>query len=252
VFVLGSLRLAVGSQTLVPSPGAGRLLGFLAVTPVAPREEVAAALWPDGTGNQAGTALRTALSRLRHELGAGWVATHNRELELSDDIWCDCRALENAVHNLAGHEPDLSSAQEALRLYTGDAFRGWYEGWALATRARLRDLALLGYERLVEQACLHHDWDLALEAGLSGAVVDPLVETFHRGIMLAHGHRGNPASVIRQFSRAESVLSAELGVRPSRATRQALERALAAARADDTGPRRGEPTTARSAGVALA
>lgn len=231
VFVLGSLRLAVGSQTLVPSPSAGRLLGFLAVTSVAPRDEVAAALWPEGTENQAGTALRTALSRLKHELGGGWVAIHNRELELGGDIWCDCRILENAVQNLAGRESDLSSAQDALRLYTGDAFRGWYESWALTTRSRLRDLVLLGYERLVEHACMHQNWDLALEAGLSGTVVDPLVETFHRGIMLAHGHRGNAASVIRQFSRIESLLSAELGVRPSRATRQALEQALAAARA---------------------
>jgi DNA-binding SARP family transcriptional activator len=230
LFVLGSLRLTMGALPVVPSPRSGRLLGFLAVTPVAPREEVAAVLWPDGTESQASTALRTALSRLRHELGSDWVVTRHHELELRADVWCDCRILEDAVASLSGDRPDLGPARDALRLYIGDAFRGWYDGWALATRARLRDLAVLGYERLVEHACAREEWDLAIESGLSGAAVDPLVETFHRGVMLAHGHRGNAASVIRQFSRIESLLETELGVRPSQATRDTLERALATAR----------------------
>jgi DNA-binding SARP family transcriptional activator len=206
------------------------LLGYLAVTPTAPREEVAATLWPEGTSRQAGTALRTALTRLRQELGAGWIEASNREVELHEDVWCDCRELGSALDGLVDPCPDLERARTALRLYRGDAFRGWYEPWALSVRTQLRDQALLGYERLVEGACETCNWDLALEAGLSGIALEPLTETFHRGVMLAHGHRGNAASVIRQYNRIESLLEQELSVRPSQATRQALATALAAAR----------------------
>lgn len=238
LFVFGGTRLRVGAAPVAAAPGVSRLLGFLAAgTGTEPREEVAAALWPDATGPRANTALRTSLTRLRKEVGDGWVDAGRDTIGIADGVWCDCHCLRDAVRDAAKPHPiDLPHLRKVLALYTADAFRGCYDEWALEHRQRLRQEALLGYERLVEGASAAADWDLTLEAGLSGIALDPLMESFHRGVILAHGYRGNPAAAIRQFTRLESLLASELRLRPSAATREALSRSLATARGDDRRP----------------
>jgi DNA-binding SARP family transcriptional activator len=152
---------------------------------------------------------------------------------MADGVWCDCHSLRDAVRGAGEPCPvDLPKLRRVLALYTADAFRGCYDDWALDHRQRLRQEALLGYERLVERASAAADWDLTLEAGLSGIALDPLMESFHRGVILAHGHRGNPAAAIRQFTRIESLLSRELRLRPSAATREVLSQSLTTAQGD--------------------
>ena len=230
LYVFGGTRLRSGAGTLTATPAGGRLLGYLAAGGTEPREEVAAALWPNATGSRAGTALRTSLTRLCKEIGDGWVTASRDSLRIGEDVWCDCRTLEQAVRPPVGAPaPSLTQLHRALTLYTADAFRGCYDDWALEQRDRLRHLALLSYERLVERAGAERDWDLTLEAALAGLALEPQTESFHRGVILAHGHRGNPAAAIRQYNRLESMLAAEFQLRPSAATRQALSQALAAA-----------------------
>jgi DNA-binding SARP family transcriptional activator len=192
-------------------------------------EEVAAALWPNAPGQRAGTALRTSLTRLRKDIGERWVVSEGSTLQIADEVWCDCRFLERAVTQPPdGTAVSLGDLRKALALYTADAFRGCYDNWALEQRERLRHLTLLGYERLVERAAAEQDWDLTLEAGLSGIAHDRLMESFHRGVILAHGYRGNPAAAIRQYNRLETLLASELHLRPSAATRAAITEALRA------------------------
>jgi DNA-binding SARP family transcriptional activator len=230
LYVFGATRLRSESGALTATPSGGRLLGYLATSGTEPREEVAAALWPNASSSRAGTALRTSLTRLRKEIGDGWVTANRDSLCIDEDVWCDCRFLERVARPPAGAPtPSLTQLHRALTLYTADAFRGCYDDWALERRERLRHLALLSYERLVERACAEQNWDLTLEAALTGLALEPHTESFHRGVILAHGHRGNPAAAIRQYNRLESVLAAEFQLRPSAATRQALSGALAAA-----------------------
>jgi DNA-binding SARP family transcriptional activator len=230
LYVFGRTRLRSGNGTLTAAPAGGRLLGYLAAGGTEPRAEVAAALWPNASDARAGTALRTSLTRLRKEIGDGWVAASRDSLQIDEDVWCDCRSLEQAVCPPAGAPaPSLSQLHQALTLYTADAFRGCYDDWALEQRDRLRHLALLSYERLVERAGSEQNWDLTLEAALAGLALEPHTESFHRGVILAHGYRGNPAAAIRQYNRLESMLAAEFQLRPSAATREAMSRALAAA-----------------------
>ena len=225
LYVFGGTRLRSGNGTLAASQAGGRLLGYLAAGGTEPREEVAAALWPNASGARAGTALRTSLTRLRKEIGEGWVTAGRDNLRIGDDVWCDCRSLEQAVRPPAGAPaPSLTQLYRALTLYTADAFRGCYDDWALEQRDRLRHLALLSYERLVERAGAEQNWDLTLEAALAGLALEPQTESFHRGVILAHGYRGNPAASIRQYNRLESMLAAEFQLRPSAATRQAMSR----------------------------
>jgi DNA-binding SARP family transcriptional activator len=228
LYVFGAIRVEVNRRPLMSSPGSGRLLAYLGVHPTsAPREEVAAALWPEATDRQASTALRTALTRLRREIGDHWVEVGQRWLALSSEVWTDCRTLAGAVVDLGGTVTvDLYQARSSLALYTADAFRGRYDPWALAERERLRDTAVLGYERLVGRAANLENWDLVLESSLLGLALEPLLETFHRGIILAHGRRGNPAAAIRQYNRLETLLAKELGIQPSEATLKLLERTV--------------------------
>jgi DNA-binding SARP family transcriptional activator len=232
LYVFGSLHIEVDRTALVPSPGTGRLLGYLATTPrsQAPREEMAGTLWPEATSPRAFTALRTALSRVRRELGEGWIASEQQLVGLGDEVWCDTREVSRAVDDLGrDDEGDLHRLRDALALYTGDALRGTYEDWALRERDRLRDITLLGYERLLERAIELEDWDLVLETSLSGLAVEPLMESFHRGAILAHGRRGNPAAAMRQYNRLGTLLWRELRIRPSAMTKRALEQALTGA-----------------------
>lgn len=231
LYVFGGTRLRSGNRTLTAARAGGRLLGYLAAGGTEPREEVAAALWPNSSGARASTALRTSLTRLRNEVGDGWVTASRDSLQIGEDVWCDCRSLERAVRPLAqAPVPSLSQLHRALALYTADAFRGCYDDWALEQRDRLRRLTLLNYERLVERAAAELNWDLTLEASLAGLTLDAHTETFHRGVILAHGYRGNPAAAIRQYNLLESTLAAAFQLRPSAATREALSKALAAAR----------------------
>jgi DNA-binding SARP family transcriptional activator len=234
IYVLGAQRVCDGVRTVTLSPMAQRLVGYLAMSVQARRGDVATALWPDATDSSSARALRVALSRLRQDIGADWVKSGRQVLELEADIWCDCRVVADAVRALGSPNMiGLDDARKALSFYAGDAFCGCYDSWALGMRQQLHDLALLGYERIVDRAIAAGEWDLVLECSLSGLALEPLHESFHRGVMLAHGHRGNPAASIRQYRRLQDLLTIELGISPSRVTRDAFYAAMRTAAGGD-------------------
>src|SRR5918992_5592935 len=131
-------------EALVSQPKRLGLLAYLAIA--APRgfqrrDSLLALFWPESDQTHARSALRNALSFLRHQLGEAVIVTRGDEVGLdSATFWCDVSAF------VASWE--AGRAEEALALYRGDLLEGFhvtdapeFERWLEGERNRLRALA---------------------------------------------------------------------------------------------------------------
>lgn len=190
-----------------------------------------AGLWPELDGAAAHNACHVAIHRLRKFLGdesairitQGMVSLNNA------DAWIDV----DAFRRVAGHmraalapgasRPDLDRlAEQLLTAYPGHFLPEEHRSWAVGVREQLR-------ARFVHLAL---DLALALQrAGAAEAAIalnrhcialDPLNESFHRGLIQGLISLGRKAEALQAFRHCRAVLKAGLGVEPSRDD-QALE-----------------------------
>ena len=152
VALLGGFRLLHAGHVVSMSPGAERLLAFVALhsQPVG-RLLVAGTLWSEASERRAYATLRSSLSRLdpvaRRALRVDPVA-----LRLADEVAVylqDARAL---VHRLLApaatpSEDDLSPT--AIAALSRDLLPGWYEDWVLLESEDWRQLRLHSRESMV-------------------------------------------------------------------------------------------------------
>src|SRR5205085_6405997 len=127
-------------------PGQLALLAYLALARPRGfhrRDTLIGLFWAETGQDHARNALRQAVHRLRHELGANAILSRGAE-ELainSDDFWTDVGAFEDAL--AAG------KVAEALGYYRGGLLPGFFlsdtpgfEQWLETERAQLRDRAV--------------------------------------------------------------------------------------------------------------
>lgn len=210
------------------------LLCYLAVTGRAhSRPALAGLLWGDMPETSARMNLTQALSNLNHLLGAHLTITRqvvafNRE----QPYWLDVECFEANFNSAAG-SLTVEPLQEAVELYRGDFLEGFYihhapdfEEWALAQRARLRELALQALYRL---AILHTQQG---QAGQAKAVnyltrllaLEPWREEAHRQLMLLLALDGQRSPALAQYETCRQLLAAELGVEPAAETKALYEK----------------------------
>src|SRR6202049_2802517 len=153
-----------------------------------PRELMIEHFWSSHEPMRARSCLGTALSRLRKRFqieGCDWLELSARgepRISLSAPIWYDVVAFETGIAPALAGQPGelepllLENLVAALAHYRGDLLLGWYDGWVLTERERLRLLCLRGHRRLMEHYAAIGDVENALAAGQSALRIEPLQE----------------------------------------------------------------------------
>ena len=235
--LLGDFRLSWDEAPVrtINAPRLHALLAYLLLHRDAPqpRHHLAFVLWPDTTEAQARTNLRQLLHDLKQALpDAGlFVSTSATTVQWRRDapFRLDVADFEQALTGAEGAEHEQQrdahaarkALEQAIALYHGDLLPSCYDDWILPERERLRQAftgALQGVLRLLEREGQPREAIPYAERLLRH---DPLREESYRTLMRLHAACGDRAGVVRVYHTCTSVLSRELGVEPSTATREA-------------------------------
>ncbi|MDT8307423.1 MAG: BTAD domain-containing putative transcriptional regulator [Anaerolineae bacterium] len=201
-----------------------------------PREMLADLLWDDRSQRQAMANLRAVLSSLRKALGP-YLAISRSTAAVDPDanLFLDTAQLEAAVsaaQSAQGIHATAAAEQlaAAIELYHGDFLAGFFvteaagfETWAAAERERLHRLALDGLQRLGRWYLSEGQYGEAMATSTRLLELDPLAEAGHRQLMEALARRGQRSEALAVYEGLEATLWRELGVEPSRATRELVE-----------------------------
>src|SRR4051812_8750923 len=231
VRVLGELALEVdGTDVELPASRRARsLLGLLATERRAhSRSQLAACFWPDVLDESARTSLRSALSALRKAFGpeADRCLVADR-----DSVALGARDL--VATDLADFEALLRDGRvdEALALSRGELLEGLDDDWVHERRDEHRERVAQALAGVAAQA--EEDGDLAAAAALTRRLVavDPLAEAPQRELIRRLAASGDRPAALTAYRRLQERLRSELGLAPSRQTRDLV----ASLRADSTG-----------------
>ncbi len=187
---------------------------------------LAAALYPEATGDAGLASLTNGLHRLRRLLGDDTLIDL-REGKLSLDLdrcWIDAHALE------ARCDPPPDCDRATLRA-SAETLLGLHRGlflaqdddapWAVQPRERLRSLFERGITTLGARFDDCGDHDNAAWLFQRALEIESLAEPFYRGLIRALLALGRPGEAMQAYRRCRDLLSIVLGVKPSEAT-QAL------------------------------
>ncbi len=226
--VLGGFRLELPGEVAALPSGSRRLLGFLALHDRAvSRIAIAGTLWPDVPETQAYASLRSAVCRLKGTV-RGTIEVSLHDLELGDDVDVDLRSSQALAHRLLGDDEtalkaaDLTTA--AVGCLSADLLPGWYDDWAVLEAEDWRQLRMHALEALAGHLTTGERYGDAISAALAVVRAEPLRESARAALMRAHLAEGNQSEAFGEFRRYRSLLSAELGLEPTRKLSQLLQR----------------------------
>jgi len=201
------------------------LLAFLLLNRDAaqPRQRLAFLLWPDSTEAQARTNLRHVLHNLRRAL-----PELDRYLEITP------RTASLATGNAAVARCRGVRAGSCERVTTSGRLlpteatcsRATTTEWLLEHRDRLRELHLEALDRLATRLARRREYAQAIHYAERLVRHDPLREDAYRLLMQLHDGRGDRARALRAYHACAAALDRELGIVPSRATRELYETLL--------------------------
>lgn len=179
------------------------------------RSTVAGVLWPETGDDHAAANLRTALWRLKRS-GAGVLDGSRGLLTIPSSVDTDLDAIVRAMRSI-NDDPDFDvrTLDVATRQLGGELLPDWHDDWILFERERLRQLRLHALETLCERFSRHGRHLAAIEAGLLAVSSDPIRESAHRALIVAHLAEGNVAEALRQYKSCASQLEEALGVAPT-------------------------------------
>lgn len=249
IHLLGGLQLLREGHRLAPFPTqkSRALFAFLALNRgrLFARDVLAGIFWGDRPEAVARKCLRTDLWRVRGvvEAGAGAegsclrVAGDEVGFEAGDGHWLDVAEFERCARAESGRpgagldEEEAERLGRAVELYRGDLLDGLYDDWCVYERERLRLLFLSALEALMRFRQSREEWGEAIALGQRLLATDPLREQVHRDLMRCFLQQGDRAAALRQFSRCERLMRAELNVEPMEETRALHERIRSSGRA---------------------
>jgi DNA-binding SARP family transcriptional activator len=112
---------------------------------------------------------------------------------------------------------------DAVRLYKGDLLEGWYQGWCLEERERLRRMYLTLLDKLVAHFEATGDHETGIEYARLALERDRARERTHRALMRLLYVSGDRTGALRQYERCVVCLREELDVEPEAKTRSLYE-----------------------------
>jgi DNA-binding SARP family transcriptional activator len=220
--LLGTFRLSHRGTPLRVGASGERLLALLAMRRrPANRRSVAGKLWPERTEERAAGNLRNVIWRLP----GGLVEAAGDQLTLSGDVHCDVSDFAARAQRLVDGVPCESLGDLDCELYAADLLPAWDEEWVLIERERIRQLRIHALDALSVGLTAAGRYSDGVAAGLAAVEAEPLRETAHRAVIMAHLAEGNSGEAIRQYERFRALLARELGLRPSLALTELIRRA---------------------------
>ena len=200
------------------------------------RQHLAFLFWPDAGEVQARNNLRQMLHQFRHLLPAveDFLYADTNTLHWRDDapFSLDVADFEQALTRADAaeqlHERDSRHAAltEAISLYRGDLLPSCYDEWIVPERDRLRQRYLGTVGSLVNLLEGLHDYGAAIRYAHAWSRHDPLAEDAHRVFMRLLALTEDRAGALHVYQSCVTILRRELGVEPSRATRDLYQRLL--------------------------
>jgi DNA-binding SARP family transcriptional activator len=201
------------------------------------REQLAELFWSNKSATASKRSLRQALWQLQaccaeqlRQPSLALFSTNSTLVYLHPELnlWTDVGAFEQAYECLRNSEElDAARAQtlrQAVSFYRGDLLEGWYQDWCLCERERLQHMYMTMLYRLIGYCEKHREYDAGLDYGERILKYDPACERAHQHIMRLKSLAGDRTGAIRQYDRCVKALREELGVQPSRHTRELLDR----------------------------
>jgi DNA-binding SARP family transcriptional activator len=230
---LPTFELRVGGSSVPLPHRAQRVLVFLALRGgPADRPELAGTLWPEVPASRAYSSLRSTLWGLAR-LAPSPVMAVGSSVQISPDVRVDLESARRLAQRIIERGPGKVVAPTALAALRHDFLPSWSEEWLAAEQHHFRQLRLHALEVLSRHLSAKGEHAMAVEAGLLALACEPLRESAHRTLMLAHLAEGNRAEAIWQYHRCRELLANELGLTPSPEMQALLQRAL---RDEATGP----------------
>ena len=221
--LLGALQVEHHGTVVTPSPSqrSWALFSYLALAGQSvTRAELASRFWPDVLDQSARASLRTALWTLRRELGDAAITVDGERVGLCSEhgLWIDAVEFER----LAESDPAA-----ALELCRGDLLEGVEDDWAISARERHRERVVELLEELAGAADDRGDAAAALELTRRQVARLPFSEEAHRRLITRLVAAGDRAAAVQTYRTLAERLRGELGVAPSRRTRELIEQLAA-------------------------
>jgi DNA-binding SARP family transcriptional activator len=215
VLVLRSFELRADGRVVAVSQNAQRVLAFLAVRGRPQlRTTVASTLWMDTPNDRASANLRTALWKVRQQLG-DLVRTSSAQLEIAPGVDVDLAAAVAQAKRLIGPGATLDERDTDPELLSGDLLPEWDEDWILFERERMRQLRIHALEALCRRLSAAGRHAEAIDAGQAAVAAEPLRESSHGALISAHLAEGNVCEARRQYRVCCELLSEDLQLEPS-------------------------------------
>jgi DNA-binding SARP family transcriptional activator len=221
--LMGDFSLRVNGCRVDVPISCQRIVAYLALQARAVcRRTVATALWSEKSEERATANLRTVLWRLQGTCQVLVTDAPNGSLSLAAGVEADHQRLRGWAQRLHRGEPRPGDLDVDLAELSSELLPAWYEDWVLIERERVRQWWLHALESLSAELVRIRRFSEAIEAALLAVAAEPLRESAHRAVMLAHLAEGNYSEALRQFERCEQTLHRDLGVAPSMSLRELL------------------------------
>lgn len=225
----------------IPSQKGQALLWYLAAHPerASTRAHLADLLWSQEAEGDLRNNLSATLVRLKRVLPVWPVRViqdsllWDSRLPLSVDLhrfWEISERKPSSYHDILEERRHL---EEALSLWRGPFLQEFevpgselYSEWLDRERRLLDERLLSLLARLVALLDAQGDWTSVMDRSRQALRHDPLQESFHRSLMLAHHRMGDRAGAVSQYQDLVRLLSDDLGVDPDPMTTRLLEAIL--------------------------
>ena len=202
-------------------------LAFLAVSPrpFLRRDTLLALFWPELDTEHARAALRRTLYWLRNALGGDVIQSRGDDEVgiVVEQLWCDAAVF---TQRMAAN--DLT---HALELYIGDLLEGLHvdalpelDRALESERVRLRALALEAARKLSDPALREARWRDAAHWSTRALSISRYDESSLRTLMESLSREGDRAGALHAYDVFARDVMQELGIRPSRESRELHER----------------------------
>ncbi|MBN2007114.1 MAG: NACHT domain-containing protein [Anaerolineae bacterium] len=243
LYYLGSPHVELNNRTVeLRLAKSGALLAYLAVTGKPhSRGALATLLWPESDSDHGLTSLRSILLEINQTLGRDWLIADRKTVYLNPeaDFWLDVHNFNTRIAACRAHghsENDVCARclpllTTAVNLYHGDFMAGFslrdsvnFDEWQLFQSEYFRKLQINALTRLTQFFSAQGlvGMESAIAFARRNVEFDPLNEATHRQLMLLYIQNGQRNEARRQYQLCEHILSKELGVAPSEATRALL------------------------------
>jgi len=200
------------------------LLGYLSVQdhPI-PREHLVGLFWEDKSESQGRANLNWVLSKIKTLLpGCLQTNRHTVQFQRTAMYWLDIdtfRTLEE--------QRDATSLVAAVELYRGEFLEGLtlngcaeFEIWLVGERERWRQRIVWALGELVMHQCQCGEYEQAIRFARRSLVMEPWREETHQQVMRLLAWSGQRSAALAQYETCRKLLIEELGVEPSKETRE--------------------------------